>query len=287
MSTKLAPMNLLKITTWNVASLRAAWRHGLELYVRRSDPDIFCIQETKMSPDAKPPITEMKLAGYHGYFLHAKKKGYSGTAIFTKIRPISVTRSPAISDENGRVITAEFSKFFLVNTYVMNAGSNLENLDNKVNTFLPELKAHLYSLRQVKPVIWTGDLNVAHRRIDIWMTDGFERVAGFTEPERNWFDAILKDGFRDVFRKLHPERQQFTFFDFRGNDRAKNRGWRIDYFVITESLMDTKDLVSDCSIDTSTDFSDHCPVTLLLNRDLILAPEDVTVTHTAVEAIPN
>jgi exodeoxyribonuclease-3 len=284
-SERLPPVELLKIVTWNVASLRAAWEHGFELWVKHASPDILCLQETKMSTDAKPSVESMKISGYRAYFLHAKKKGYSGTAIYTKFEPLSIRKSDGISDPNGRCITAEFDTFFLVNTYVVNAGSELENLETKMTTFLPQLEAHIRSLRQKKRVIWTGDLNVAHQDIDIWEPDGHEKIAGFTPEERTWFGAFLGSGYKDVFRSLYPDKQQFSFFNFRGNERARNRGWRIDYFIVSEDIMNEEGLVYDCTIDMSADFSDHCPVVLLLDRAKIITGADKEVTGAAVEVL--
>jgi exodeoxyribonuclease-3 len=238
-----------------------------------------------MHETSKPPIDDMKLPGYHGYFNHAQKKGYSGTAIFTKIRPLSIRKSGGISDENGRCITAEFSNFFLVTVYIVNAGASLENLAVKTEQFLPELLAHVESLRSVKPVIWTGDFNVAHEAIDLWETEGYETVAGFTPEERAWFRDLIARGYVDVFRALYPDKQQFTYFDFRGYDRAKNRGWRIDYFVVSPDLAKKDGWIHDCMIDSSTKFSDHCPIVLMLDRALSLGPSDAFVRETAVEVL--
>ncbi len=283
---RVQPENLLTITTFNVASLRAAWRQGFREYVDTAKPDIICLQETKMSNNASPSIDQMRIKGYHAFFLHAKKAGYSGTAVYTKIEPKSVKKSDGISDENGRCMTIEFDKFFLVNTYVVNAGAdNCKNLETKMKVFLPELKKHLNDLRKTKPVIWTGDLNVAHQEIDIWWAQGHEMCAGFTKQERQWFDSFLKEGWCDVFRTLYPKKQQFTFFNFRGNEKAKNHGWRIDYFIVTQDLMEMDGLICDCSINSRIDFSDHCPLTLFLDRDKIITSEDKTVVETKVEDI--
>jgi exodeoxyribonuclease-3 len=279
------PLDLLKIVSWNVASLRAAWDHGFELWVKDADPDILCLQETKMSPDAKPPVESMKIPGYRAYFLHAKKKGYSGTAIYTKYEPLSIRKSDGVTDPNGRCITAEFDTFFLVNTYVVNAGADLENLDAKLHTFLPQLEAHVHALRSRKRVIWAGDLNVAHREIDIWEADGHEMSAGFTPEERDRLSAFLESGYKDVFRELYPDKQQFSFFNFRGTDRARNRGCRIDYFIVSEEIMREPGLVCDCLIDTSADFSDHCPVVLLVDRGKVLTGRDRMVTGATVQVI--
>ena len=282
---RIQPANLLTIVTFNVASLRAAWRKGFAEYVARAQPDILCVQETKMSKTATPGIEELKIDGYHAYFLHAKKPGYSGTAIYTKIAPIAVTKSSGISDENGRCITAEFDKFFLVNTYVVNAGEGLKNLETKISTFLPQLKAHIDELKGKKPVIWTGDLNVAHEDIDIWEPKGHEKIAGFTKEEREWFHEFLAEGWSDVFRTLYPDRQQFSFFNFRGNARAKGHGWRIDYFVVPKEFMEKEGLVYDCSINNQVDFSDHLPVALVLDRDQMLTEADKAVEEAKAEDI--
>jgi exodeoxyribonuclease-3 len=239
-----------------------------------------------MSDAAKPGIESMQIPGYHGYFNHAAKKGYSGTAIFTKIKPLSIRKSDGISDPNGRCITAEFTRFFLVNVYIVNAGASLENLSVKMERFLPELRAHVDRLRAVKPVIWTGDFNVAHEKIDLWETEGFDEVAGFTPQEREWFTNVIASGYVDVFRRLYPERQQFTFFDFRGHERAKNHGWRIDYFVISPEIAREDGWVYDCSIESSPTFSDHCPIVLLLDRAKCITEGDRPVEGTGVEVLP-
>lgn len=276
--------DILKITTWNVASLRASWEHGLAAYIKRAQPDIFCIQETKMHNEVKEPLTSFALEGYHGYFLHAEKKGYAGTAIYTKVKPIAIYPSTGVSDKNGRAITAEFSKFFLVNTYVVNAGPELQNLEYKINTFNKELGDHIEELRKKKPVLWTGDLNVAHKDIDIYSPKGHEKIAGFTPQERKWFDDFLNKGYTDIFRQLHPDLQEFTFFNFRGNARAKNHGWRIDYFVMPTDTI-SEGLIIDCSIDSKTTFSDHLPVSLLLNKGMILTDDDKEDESNVMEVI--
>ena len=282
---RIQPENPLTIVTFNVASLRAAWKKGFPEYVSRAKPDIICLQETKMSPTANPGIDTMKIEGYHGFFLHAQKPGYSGTAVYTKIKPISVKKSTGISDPNGRCMTVEFDKFFLINTYVVNAGEGLKNLDAKINTFLPQLKSHIDTLRKTKPVIWTGDLNVAHEDIDIWEPKGHEKIAGFTKEEREWFHEFLSENWCDVFRTLYPDRQQFSFFNFRGNARAKGHGWRIDYFIVPKEFMETEGLVYDCSINSQIDFSDHLPVALVLDRDQILTENDKPVEEWETEDI--
>ena len=170
--------DVLKITSYNVASLRSCWNKGFPAYVRESQPDILCIQETKMHLDTKEPLTDYKLPGYYGYFYHSKRKGLHGTAIYTKIKPLSV--KPAPLDKDGRNITMEFDKFYLLNTYVQNAGQDLEFLDYKLNEYNPKIEKWIKELEKKKPVIWAGDLNVAHEDIDIWTPDGHDTVAGFT-----------------------------------------------------------------------------------------------------------
>jgi exodeoxyribonuclease III len=172
-----------------------------------------------------------------------------------------------------------------VNTYVINAGAALEKLDSKVKKFLPQLEAHINDLCQRKPVIWTGDLNVAHQDIDIFTPDGHEKIAGFTPQERGWFDTFLKSGFHDVFRELYPDKQQFSFFSFKGNERARNHGWRIDYFIVSESFARQPGLIADCTIDSGVDCSDHSPVSLVLDRDKLLTADDRVVSGSFVEVI--
>jgi exodeoxyribonuclease III len=159
----------------------------------------------------------------------------------------------------------------------MNAGEGLQFKDTKMNQFLPELQTHLESLRAKKPVIWAGDLNVAHQEIDIWTTTGHEQAAGFTPEERDWFSKFLANGWKDVFRELYPNKQQFSFFHFLGGERGRNHGWRIDYFIVTEDLMKSDGPVYDCVIDGGAGFSDHCPVSLIVDRKMMLGDGDLPV----------
>ena len=282
---KLIPdSEVLKITSWNLASLNAAWEHGLKEYIQVAQPDIFCIQETKLHDQSKNPISKFKLDGYHGYFCHAKKKGYSGTAIYTKIKPKLIQASEGITDQNGRCITAEFDTFYLLNTYVINMGIDLKNQHAKIDVFNPEIEKLIQNLSKKKPVIWTGDLNVAHQPIDIWSTEGHQNIAGYTDVERKWFDDFIKNNdYVDVFRMLYPDKQQFTFFNYRGNAKGKNQGWRIDYFMMPKSMI--KDgLIIDCTIE-SGDLSDHQPISLFLNRKMILTENDKPVEKADVESL--
>ena len=261
---------VFKISTINVASINAAWGKGFLEWVENSKPDLICVQETKLHADSKPSHSSLFIDGYNGYFFDCSaKNGLHGTAVYSKIQPISVKES--FNDDEGRCITIEFSKFYVVNTYVPNAGMKLEKLDWKVKTWNPKVQKHLDELRKTKPVIWTGDLNVAHQEIDIFEPAGHERTAGFTKEEREWFGSFLDTGYVDIFRKLYPDRKEFTFFSYRAQAKLKNHGWRLDYFIMhKDDLYDR--LVVDCTIEKG-DFSDHVPLSLFLNRE-ILTEED-------------
>lgn len=278
------PENVFRITSLNVFSMNAAWKKGLESYINEKQPDIFCVQETKLHPESKPTMDAFKLKGYEGYFSFAEKKGYSGTGIYTKIKPISVQKSEGITDKNGRCITMEFSNFYLLNTYVVNMGMDLKNRDEKINIFNPEIERHIQKLKQTKPVIWTGDLNVAHNPIDIYTTEGMNKIAGYTDDERKWFDNFIKNNdYVDVFRYLYPNKQQYTYFGYRYNMKAKNQGWRIDYFMMPRSMI-RENLIYDSIIETA-DLSDHEPISLFLNRSMILSDQDKPVESTSVNEI--
>ena len=256
--------DLVKISTTNVASIRAAWKKGFRDWVKSSCPDIICVQETKLHPKASPGIETFILEGYHGYFFDSKKAGYAGTSIYTRFKPLSVLIS--IPDEEGRAITMEFDKFYLINTYVPNAGQKLERLDYKIKEWNPSFAAYINELKNSKPVIWTGDLNVAHKDIDIFEPKGHDKSAGFTPQERTWFDQFLNTGYVDIFRQLHPESREFTYFTYIGNAKARGKGWRIDYFIKYQNQI-SDDLIHDCFIEKG-DFSDHVPCSLILKRNL-------------------
>ena len=274
----------LKITTWNVASLRSAWNHDLPHYIELSQPDIFCIQETKLHEESKPNLDFFKLPNYYGYFFHAKKPGYSGTAIYTKYKPLSIKKS--FNDPDGRSITIEFNNFYLINTYVVNAGEDLKRLKYKIETFLPQIELHIKELikNNNKNIIWTGDLNVAHQPIDIWRSEGHETIAGYTPEERNWFNNFLNLGFIDVYRYLHPNLIEYSFFNFRNQSKLKNQGWRIDYFIMNQKSIDNLG-VKDCYIEKGIDGSDHQPVTLLLDFNKSL--NDIKIDKIGVENLNN
>ena len=285
------PEDLIKIVTMNVTSLRNSWSKGISQYIQETEADIVCMQETKMYDGANVPTSTFQIPNFHGYFFHAvAKKGYAGTAIYTKFEPLSVQQS--WNDQNGRCITMEFEKFYLVNTYVPNAGDKLQNLSSKIQTWEPRLAEHLAELSQTKPPIWCGDLNVAHKDIDIFKPEGHEKTAGFTPEERTWFDNFLKSGYVDVFRKLYPDKQEFTFFSFRGGARQANRGWRLDYFVIPQNVWDSG-IVSDCRIENGPTYTDHLPLSLFLKKELFFpngcqnATPGITVLNTNTSYSPN
>ena len=263
------PKSVLKITTWNVASLQARWNDNFEAYVRTSKPDVLCVQETKFSD--KTQLGDYKIHGYKAYFFNSQaKKGYSGTAIYTKIRPISVKQS--FDNNEGRCITMEFKNFYLINTYCVNAGDELKTLDKKMK-WNNDIEKCILELEKKKPVIWTGDLNVAHEPIDIWNSEGHDEIAGYTPQERKWFSEFLGKGHVDVFRKLYPERREYSFYSYFGQAKQKNHGWRIDYFVVADKCFDQLGIF-DCQIEKGVDGSDHIPVSLFLDREKAIDGEE-------------
>lgn len=250
-----------KISSWNVAGLRA-WvkKDGIE-YLKKEDPDIICLQETKCPEQKVPP--EAKLPGYHTYWANSEKDGYAGVAVYSKEKPLHVKIGLGKEhDSEGRLLTLEYDKFYLVNTYVPNAGQGLKTLpkrlqwDKDFRSFLKELDAQ-------KPVVLCGDLNVAHNEIDLANPATNTKHAGFTKEERDNFTELLKEGFVDSFRHLYPDKTgAYTFWAFFGNARARNTGWRLDYFVLSKRLLPN---VCDNVIRNQVFGSDHCPVTLFLH----------------------
>ena len=272
----------IKISSINLASIRSAWKKGFLDWIDVSQPDIICIQETKMHDKAEPGFDTLYLEGYCGYFFDSFQAGQSGTAIYTKFEPISKFFIP--NDKEGRTLVLEFQQFYLINSYVPNAGMKLERLDYKVNTWNPQIKLFLNDLRNKKPIIWTGDLNVAHEEIDIFDPKGHDKTAGYTPQERNWFHSFLSDGYIDIFRYLYPEKKEFTFFSYRANAKIRNRGWRLDYFIIhKENIKDN--LIIDCFIEKG-DFSDHIPLSLILNKDLMMK-NDQLIKETSIFRLNN
>ena len=246
----------MKLISWNVNGLRACEGKGFSEAFRQLDADFFCLQETKMQEGQ----LDLQFEGYDSYWNSAEKKGYSGTAIFTRHKPLSVTRGIGIEehDHEGRVITLEMPDFFLVTVYVPNSQDELKRLDYRMR-WEDDFQDYLQRLDARKPVIVCGDLNVAHEEIDIKNPKTNRRNAGFTDEERAKFTQWLNRGFKDTFRTLYPEQVTYSWWSYRFQARQKNAGWRIDYFVVSDRLMPQ---VSDAKIHTDIFGSDHCPVEL-------------------------
>lgn len=247
----------MKLVSWNVNGLRAVLKKGFEDFFKTVDADIFCIQETKMQ---EGQIENFTLEGYIQYWNSAEKKGYSGTAIFTKIKPQNVTYGIGIEehDKEGRVITLEFENFYLVNIYTPNSKRELERLEYRM-IWEDEIRNYLTKLNKTKPVIMCGDLNVAHEEIDLKNPKTNRRNAGFTDEERGKMTELLNANFIDSFRYVYPERISYTWWSYMGQARAKDVGWRIDYFIVSE---DAKSNIEDAYIYKDIMGSDHCPVGL-------------------------
>lgn len=247
----------MKFISWNVNGIRACVQKGFVEFFQEADADIFCIQESKMQEGQ----LELELPGYHQYWNYAKKKGYSGTAIFTKEEPISVQYGIGIEehDQEGRVITLEFEDYYFITVYTPNSQNELARLDYRMQWEIDFL-AYLKKLEETKPVIFCGDLNVAHKEIDLKNPKTNRKNAGFTDEERGKFSELLQAGFIDTFRYFYPDKEQiYSWWSYRFSARAKNAGWRIDYFVVSECL---KERLVDAKILTDIMGSDHCPVVL-------------------------
>ena len=245
----------MKFVNWNVNGIRACVTKGFLDYFNQEDADFFCLQETKLQEGQ----ISLELEGYHQYWNYAVKKGYSGTAIFTKHEPMSVAYGIGIEvhDQEGRVITLEYPDFFLVTVYTPNSKSELERLDYRM-TWEDDFKAYLKKLEASKPVIVCGDLNVAHKEIDLKNPKTNQRSAGFTIEERNKMTALIDDGFVDTFRYFYPDlKDAYTWWSYFGKAREKNVGWRIDYFLASESLVPR---FKSAAIRPEVMGSDHCPV---------------------------
>ena len=250
----------MKIITWNVNGLRACMEKGFMDYFCSSDADMFCIQETKMQPEQASYV----LDGYEQLWNSAERKGYSGTAVFTRHKPLSVGFNNGFDGhpQEGRVIICEYEKFYLVNAYVPNAQRELTRLDYRMK-WEDALSELLCGLDKVKPVIYCGDLNVAHNEIDLKNYKTNHGNAGFTDEERGKLTALLSRGFTDAFRRLYPDRTgAYSWWSYMFHAREKNAGWRIDYFLVSERIMDK---VSDCVIRSDIFGSDHCPVELIID----------------------
>lgn len=246
----------MKFISWNVNGLRACVGKDFSQSFESLNADFFCLQETKMQAGQ----LELQFPGYTSYWNYAEKKGYSGTAIYTRKEPLAVTYGIGIDehDHEGRVITLEYDKFFLVTVYTPNSQEELRRLDYRM-TWEDAFQAYLHQLDAKKPVIVCGDMNVAHQEIDLKNPKTNRRSAGFTDEERSKMTQLLNNGFTDTFRTLHPEQVTYSYWSYRFRAREKNAGWRIDYFLISDRL---KPQLKDASIHTEIYGSDHCPVEL-------------------------
>ncbi len=246
----------MKLVSWNVNGFRACLNKGFEEIFKEINADVFCIQETKMQPEQ----ADFSPEGYEKYFFSAEKKGYSGTAVFTKVKPLSVVFGVDNKHtDEGRVITCEFENFFLLCCYTPNAQNELKRIDYRMK-FEDDLRAYMLKLSKTKPVILCGDLNVAHTEIDLKNPKTNRGNAGFSDEERGKFTELLNAGFVDSWRYQHPDvTGVYSWWSYRFNARKNNAGWRIDYFVVSESI---KDKIINTDIYTDILGSDHCPVSL-------------------------
>ena len=248
----------MKFISWNVNGLRACVGKEFEQQFKDLDADFFCLQETKMQAGQ----LDLSFPGYESYWNYADKKGYSGTAIFTKHKPLSVTYGIGIDehDHEGRVITLEMDDFYLVTVYTPNSQDGLRRLEYRMK-WEDDFQAYLHKLDEKKPVIVCGDMNVAHQEIDLKNPKTNHKNAGFTDEEREKMTQLLSNGFIDTFRTLYPEQITYSWWSYRFRAREKNTGWRIDYVLISERL---KDRLEDAKIHTEIMGSDHCPVEIIL-----------------------
>ena len=249
----------MKFISWNVNGLRACAGKGFLDFFKETDADIFCLQETKLQEGQ----IDLDLPGYHQYWNYAEKKGYSGTAVFTKEEPLHVSYGIGIEehDHEGRVITLEYADFYFITVYTPNSQNELARLDYRMK-WEEDFLAYLKKLEETKPVIFCGDLNVAHKEIDLKNPKSNHKNAGFTDEERGKFTALMEAGFIDTFRHFYPDLEGvYSWWSYRFSARQKNAGWRIDYFLTSASL---KDRLQDAVIYTDILGSDHCPVGLIL-----------------------
>ena len=252
----------MKIVTWNVNGLRACLNKGFLDFFRSVDADMVCLQETKLQPHQ----IELDLPGYQIFWNSAEKKGYSGTALFTRVPPLAVTCGMGLEehDHEGRLITAEFTDFYLVCCYTPNAQEGLARIDYRMR-WEDDFRAYLTELDRAKPVILCGDLNVAHQEIDLKNPGPNRGNAGFSDQERGQMTNLLASGFADSFRALYPEKTgAYTWWSYRFNARRNNAGWRIDYFIVSNRLLPR---VADQVIHSGVEGSDHCPVELILKDE--------------------
>ena len=249
----------MRLISWNVNGIRACVQKGFLEFFKEVDADIFCIQESKLQEGQ----INLELEGYYQYWNYAERKGYSGTAIFTKVKPLTVSYGINIEehDKEGRVITLEFDDYYLITVYTPNSQNELARLDYRMK-WEDDFRNYLKSLERNKPVILCGDLNVAHKEIDLKNPSTNRKNAGFTDEEREKFSTLLNSGFIDTFRYFYPDLTgSYSWWSYRFNARKNNAGWRIDYFVVSEAL---KDKLVSAKIHTEIFGSDHCPVELVI-----------------------
>lgn len=250
----------MNIISWNINGVRAITQKDFFKDIEKLAPDILCLQETK-AQDNEVAAALAKIPGYHQYFNSAMRKGYSGVAVLSKMEPVAVTYDMGVveHDSEGRVICLEFAEFFLVNVYVPNSGQQLERLDYR-KTWDDDFRSYLINLKQSKPVILCGDLNVAHRPIDLKNDkSNYNKTAGYTQIEIDGMDNLLNAGFVDTYRHFHPDSVAYTYWSYRFKARERNSGWRIDYFLVSESLLEK---IKNVAILSEYYGSDHCPVQL-------------------------
>ncbi len=250
----------MKLISWNVNGLRACVNKGFLEFFKDIDSDFFCLQETKLQAGQ----IDLELPGYHQYWNYAEKKGYSGTAIFTKYEPLSVAMGIGLEehDREGRTITLEYNSFYLVTVYTPNSQRGLTRLDYRM-TWDDDFQEYLTNLQQNKPIVVCGDLNVAHQEIDLKNPQTNRKNAGFTDEERNKFSQLLESGFIATYRHLYPDKEDaYTWWSYFANSRERNIGWRIDYFLISQDLQDK---LIDAEIYDHILGSDHCPVGLKIS----------------------
>ena len=249
----------MKLISWNVNGLRAVVNKGFENFFKSIDADIFCLQETKMQEEQIDISMNNIFKGYYQFWNSALKKGYSGTAVFSKQKPLNVTYGIGIEehDKEGRVITLEYEKFYLVDCYTPNSKRELERLEYRM-VWEDEFRKYLLSLNDNKPVILCGDLNVAHKEIDLKNPKTNRKNAGFTDEERSKMTELLESGFTDSFRYLYPDKEEcYSWWSYMARSREKNVGWRIDYFIVSKSI---EDKIKESYIYSDIMGSDHCPV---------------------------
>ena len=251
----------MKLISWNVNGLRAVINKGFKDFFNNIDADVFCIQETKMQEEQIDNNINEIFKEYNTYWNSAEKKGYSGTAVFSKVKPLNVTYGIGVPehDKEGRIITLEFDNFYLVNCYTPNSKRELERLDYRM-IWEDEIRKYLIQLNKIKPVVMCGDLNVAHEEIDLKNPKTNRRNAGFTDEERGKMTELLNSGFTDTFRYLYPNKEGvYSWWSYMFKAREKNAGWRIDYFIVSKSI---ENKIKESYIFSEIMGSDHCPVGL-------------------------